>query len=91
MNPIENPMAQLERAIERRPNRPTNEAQLWRTVQEESANINMWDVLRLFFPTHRRYTALVEAAGGHTQYQNDDFLYISIIEIRKLFNIVLMF
>ena len=68
MNPIENLWAQLETAIKRRLNRPTNEAHLWRAVQEEWANINMLDVRRLIFSMRRRCTALVQAAGGHTKY-----------------------
>ena len=68
MNPIENLWAQMEKALERRPNRPMNEAQLWRAVQQEWANVNMWDVRRLIFSMRRRCTALVQAAGGHTKY-----------------------
>ena len=48
MNPIENLGTQLQRAIDRRPNSPQNEAQLWTAVQEEwRHNISMWDVRRL--------------------------------------------
>ena len=35
MNPIEHLWTQLERALERRPNPPTNEVQLWQALQEE--------------------------------------------------------
>lgn len=68
MNPIENLWVQLERALERRPTPPANEAQLWRALQEEWANINMWNIRRLVLSMRRRCTALVEAAGGYTCY-----------------------
>ena len=68
MNPIEHLWAQLENALQRRPNRPMNEEQLWQAVQEEWENVNMWDVRRLIFSMRRRCTALVEAGGGHTKY-----------------------
>ena len=73
MNPIENLWAQMEKALERRPNRPTNEAQLWRAVQQEWANVNMWDVRRLIFSMRRWCTALVQAA------------YFNLFEIERAF------
>ena len=54
MNPIENLWAQLETAIKKILNRPTNEAHLGRAVQEEWANINTLDVRRLIFSMQRR-------------------------------------
>ena len=68
MNPIENLWSQMERALQGRPNPPVNEAQLWQAVQEEWANINMFDVRRLVLSMRRRCLSLVQAAGGHTRY-----------------------
>ena len=68
MNPIENLWSQMETAIQRRPNRPTNRDELWQAVQDEWANINMFDVRRLVLSMRRRCSALVAAAGHHTTY-----------------------
>ena len=68
MNPIENLWSQMETAIQRRPNRPTNRDELWQAVQDEWANTNMFDVRRLVFSMRRRCSALVAAAGHHTTY-----------------------
>ena len=65
---IENLLSQMERALQGRPNPPVNEAQLWQAVQEEWANINMFDVRRLVLSMRRRCLSLVQAAGGHTRY-----------------------
>ena len=61
-------MNQFQRAIDRTPNSPQNEAQLWRTVQEEWRNVNMWNDRHLIFSLRRRCTALAQAAGGYTKY-----------------------
>ena len=66
MNPIENLWAQLQRAIDNRPNRPQNEAQLWRAVQEEWRNVNMWDVRRLiFFDAPSMHSTCAGCRGTH--------------------------
>ena len=70
---IENLLSQMERALQGRPNPPVNEAQLWQAVQEEWANINMFDVRRLVLSMRRRCLSLVQAAGGHTRYWNFEF------------------
>ena len=77
MNPIKNLWAQLQIAIDNRPNRPQNKAQLWRAVQEEWRNVNMWDVRRLIFSMRRRCTALAQAAGGHTKYWKYLIIYFN--------------
>ena len=68
MNPIENLWAQMETALNRRVNRPTNECQLWNAVREEWANVDMFDIRRHVFSIGRRCTALVQAAGHHPRY-----------------------
>ena len=68
MNPIENLWSQMERALQGRPTPPVNEVQLWQAVQEEWANINMFDVRRLVLSMRRRCLSLVQATGGHTRY-----------------------
>ena len=68
MNPIENLWSQMKTAIQRRPHRPTNRDELCQAVQEEWANINLFDVRHLVLSMRRRCSALVNAAGHHTPY-----------------------
>ena len=68
MNHIEDLWSQMETAIQRRPNRPTNRDELWQAVQDEWANINMFDVRGLVLSMRRRCSALVAAAGHYTTY-----------------------
>lgn len=68
MSPIEHLWDDLDRRVRKRPNPPSNVAQLTAALIEEWGNIPVAIINKLMNSMHRRIRAARKARGGHTRY-----------------------